>query len=93
MIAGEKVTFVEPTDTIPVHGPETEIVDGLAVSQALTLLNLVLDPLDREVVVLLRNSTTNLTEVAAIMGYSNHSAVSKRLKRIRDLAARFFEDN
>ena len=30
----------------------------------MTLLN----PLDREVVVLLRNSTTNLTEIAAIMG-------------------------
>jgi len=52
----------------------------------------VLNPLDREVVVL-RNSTTNLTEIAAIMGYSNHSAVSKQLKRIRDLADRFFEDN
>lgn len=58
-------------------------------SDVITLLN----PLDREVVVLLRNSTTNLTEIAAIMGYSNHSAVSIRLKRIRDLAARVFEDN
>ena len=53
MIAGEKVTFVEPTDTIPVHGPETEIVDGHAVSEAMTVLNLVHNPHDREVVVLL----------------------------------------
>ena len=55
----------------------------------MTLLN----PRDREIVVLLRNGTTNLTEIADIMGYRNHSAVSKRLKRVRDMAARFFEEN
>ena len=37
-----------------------------------------------EVVVLLRNGTTNLTEVATILGYSNHSEVSRQLARIRD---------
>jgi hypothetical protein len=43
-------------------------------------------------VVLLRNGVTKLTEIADIMGYSSHSAVSKRLKHIRDVAARCFDD-
>jgi hypothetical protein len=84
-----KVTFVELPDTVPVQGPETEIVDRIVFSDFLTLLN----PRDREVVVLLRNGTTKLTEIADIMGYRNHSPVSKRLARVRDMAARFFDDN
>ncbi|MFQ6273868.1 sigma-70 family RNA polymerase sigma factor [Kutzneria viridogrisea] len=83
-----QVRFVELTDTIPVHGPETQIVDQLAVSDFLTLLN----ERDREIVVLLRSGVTKLTEVAEIMGYSNHSAVSKRLARIREQAVRFFDE-
>lgn len=45
---------------------------------------------DREVVVLLYSGHTNLTEVADLTGYSNHSPVSKRLSRIRQQAAQFF---
>lgn len=82
-----KVTFIELEDTVPVHGPETEIVGQLACSDFLTLLN----PKDREIVVVLRNGVTTLTEVSQILGYSNHSAVSKRLARIREQAARFFD--
>lgn len=82
-----KVRFVELTDTIPVHGPETEVTDRVVCGDFLTLLN----ERDREVVVLLRSGITNLTEIANIMGYSNHSAVSKRLHRIRKQAARFFD--
>lgn len=82
-----KVRFVELNDTIPVQGPETEIVDRLVFSDFLALLN----PQEREVVVLLRSGTTKLTDIADIMGYRNHSPISKRLKRIRDLAAAFFE--
>jgi hypothetical protein len=50
-------------------------------------------PRDREGVVVLRNGATTLTEVSEILGYSNHSAVSKRLARIRDQAARFFNES
>ncbi|MFF2556791.1 sigma-70 family RNA polymerase sigma factor [Nocardia sp. NPDC058058] len=82
-----KVRFVELTDTIPVQGPETEIVDRIVYGDFLTLLN----ERDREVVVLLHSGITNLTEIANIMGYSNHSPISKRLKRIRKQAAAFFE--
>jgi hypothetical protein len=84
-----KVTFVELDDTTPVHGPETEIVGQLACSDFLALLN----PKDREVVVILRSGVTTLTEVSRILGYSNHSAVSKRLARIRDQAARYFNES
>jgi len=83
-----KVRFVELTDTIPVQSPETEIVDRLVFNDFLALL----DPKEREVVVLLRSGTTKLTEIADIMGYRNHSPISKRLKHIRDTAARFFDD-
>ncbi|MEY9864263.1 hypothetical protein ABH935_009918 [Catenulispora sp. GAS73] len=65
--------FVELTDNIPVQGPETEVVGYMATSDFLALLN----ERDREVVVLLSSGVTKLTEVAQIMGYSNHSAVSK----------------
>lgn len=81
-----KVRFVELTDTIPVQGPETEVVDRLVYGDFLALLN----ERDREIVVLLHSGVTQLTEISQIMGYRNHSAVSKRLNRIREQAARVF---
>jgi hypothetical protein len=82
-----KVRFVELTDNIPVQGPETEVIGRTVTSDFLALLN----ERDREVVVLLSSGVTKLTEVAQIMGYSNHSAVSKRLDRIRRQAQQFFD--
>jgi len=84
-----KVSFVELEDTTPVHGPETEVIGQLACSDFLALLN----RRDREVVVVLTSGATTLTEVGEILGYSNHSAVSKRLARIRDQAVRFFDEH
>lgn len=81
------VRFVELTDTIPVYGPENEVVEGKLCGDFLALL----DQRDRTVVVLLQSGVTSLTEVAKIMGYRNHSAISKRLDRIRRQAERFFE--
>jgi len=81
-----RVRFVELTDTIPVHGPETEVLDRLLCADFMALL----DERDRTVVVLLHSGVSKLTEVAEIMGYRNHSAVSKRLDKIRQQAARFF---
>jgi hypothetical protein len=46
---------------------------------------------DREIVVLLSSGYTKLTEVAEVMGYGNHGAASKRLTRIREQSARFFD--
>jgi hypothetical protein len=83
-----KVRFVELTDTIPVQGPETEVVDRTVFGDFMALLN----ERDREVVVLLYSGMTNLTEIAGVMGYRNHSAVSKRLSRIREQASQFFDE-
>ncbi|WGW12953.1 hypothetical protein LWF01_04050 [Saxibacter everestensis] len=81
-----KVTFVELTDTIPVQGPETQVVGSIVHGDFLALLN----AKDREVVVLLSSGVTKLTEIAQVLGYANHSAVSKRLTRIRRQAEEFF---
>lgn len=83
-----KVRFVELTDTIPVQGPETEVVDRMVFGDFMALLN----ERDREVVVLLYSGMTSLTEIADVMGYRNHSAVSKRLSRIREQASQFFDE-
>lgn len=83
-----QVRFVELTDTIPVQGPESEVVEHMVYGDFLALLS----PRDRQIVVLLRSGVTTLTDVARIMGYGSHSAVSKRLQRIRREAARFFDE-
>ncbi len=36
---------------------------------------------------------TSKTEIADILGYANHSAVSKRLAHIRAVAERFFDQS
>ncbi|MFI0453690.1 sigma-70 family RNA polymerase sigma factor [Actinomadura sp. 6N118] len=82
------VRFVELTDTIPVQGPETEVLDGLVYGDFLALL----DPRERQVVVLLRSGVTKLTEIADLLGYANHSPVSKRLARIRRKANAYFRE-
>jgi DNA-directed RNA polymerase specialized sigma24 family protein len=82
-----RVRFVELTDTIPVQGPETEVEGNLAVSDFLALL----DQRERQVVVLLRSGYTKLGEVASVLGYKNHSAVSKYLARVRQKAAEHFD--
>lgn len=84
-----KVRFVELDDTIPVQGPETEVVEGRVFSDFMTLL----DERERQVVVLLSSGVTTLTEVGELLGYSNHSAISKRLKKIRMKASRHFADD
>lgn len=82
-----RVRFVELTDTIPVQGPETEVEGNLAVSDFLALL----DQRERQVVVLLRSGYTKLGEVASVLGYKNHSAVSKYLARVRRKAEEHFD--
>jgi DNA-directed RNA polymerase specialized sigma24 family protein len=81
-----QVRFVELTDTIPVQSPETEVEGNLVVGDFLALL----DERERQIVVLLRSGYTKLGEVASVLGYKNHSPVSKRLDRIRRKAAEHF---
>ena len=81
-----RVRFVELTDTIPVQGPETEVEGNLVVGDFLALL----DEREQQVVVLLRSGYTKLGEVASVLGYKNHSAVSKYLARVRRKAEEHF---
>jgi hypothetical protein len=84
-----QVKFVELTDSTLVQGADTEVVDHMMYGEFLTLL----DERERQIVVLLHSGVTKLTEVGHILGYANHSAVSKRLAAIRTKAERFFDQN
>lgn len=80
-----RVRFVELTDTIPVQGPESEILGKLVTSDFLALLN----EKQREVVVLL-SSGFRQHEIAEKLGYANHSPISKRLAQVQRKAVEFF---
>ena len=83
-----QVRFVELTDTIAVHCPESEVHENLIFEDFFGLL----DEKARTIVVCLRSGTTNLSEIASKLGYANHSAVSKALGRIRQQARRFISE-
>lgn len=83
-----RVRFVELTDTIPVQGPESQVVGDLVTNDFMALL----DPRQRQIVVLLNSGVTRHAEIAALLGYANHSPVTKRLADIRRRAAAFFDE-
>jgi hypothetical protein len=83
-----KVTFVELTDTIPVHGPDSEFHENLLWEDFFGIL----DQKEKRIVVCLRNGITKLGDIANEMGYANHSPVSKVLKKIRGKASKFLVD-
>ncbi|WP_205856341.1 hypothetical protein [Phytoactinopolyspora endophytica] len=82
------VRFVELTDTIPVQGPESEVLGNLVTNDFLTLL----DARNQQIVVLLNSGVTKKTEIADVLGYANHSPVSKRLAQIRRAAESYFDE-
>ncbi len=82
-----KVAFVELPDTIPVHGPDSEVHENLLWEDFLA----VLDQKERRVVVCLRSGLTRATEISQVLGYANHSPVSKALARIRRKAVQYFD--
>lgn len=82
-----KVVFVQLDDTIPVHGPDSECEEGLLWDDFIALL----DKKERKIVVCLRNGVTKVSEIGKILGYANHSPVSKALKRIREEAKQYLE--
>jgi hypothetical protein len=84
-----KVAFVEIPDTNPVQGPESEVVGNLVTNDFLGLL----DVRNQQIVVLLNSGYTSQTEIADILGYANHSAVAKRLARIRIAARDYFDQS
>lgn len=85
-----KVAFVQLDDTIPVHGRCSElekVEENLLWEDFIALL----DKKERKVVVCLRNGVTRASEISKILGYANHSPVSKTLKRIREKAKQYLE--
>ncbi|QQM22014.1 sigma-70 family RNA polymerase sigma factor [Rhodococcus sp. P-2] len=80
------VRFVELTDTIPVQGPESEVLGNMVTNDFLALL----DEQQRQVVILLNSGWTKQKEIAERLGYANHSPISKRLTDIRKTAEKFF---
>jgi hypothetical protein len=75
-----KVQFVEIDDTIPVHGPETDVEENLLWQSLFAILN----PKDRRVTICLRSGISKVATISQLLGYANHSPVSKALKRIRE---------
>ena len=82
-----KVTFVEMDNAIPVHSPSAEVHEKLIWEDFFALLN----PKEKQIVVCLKNGVTKLSEVGEILGYANHSPVSKAMKAIRLKAQRMLE--
>jgi hypothetical protein len=74
-----KIAFVELDETIPVHNSASEVHENLLWEDFFA----VLDSKEKRIVVCLRNGETRLGDIGKRMGYSNHSAVSKALARIR----------
>jgi hypothetical protein len=83
-----RVTFVELDNTVPVHGPDSEVHENLLWQDFMAILN----KKERRIVVLLRNGTTKMAEIAQLLGYANHSPISKALERIRQKALRFIHE-
>lgn len=80
------VRFVELTDNIPVQSPESEVLGRIVTSDFLALL----DSQQREIVVLL-SSGYRQHEIAELLGFANHSPISKRLAHIRRQAERYLD--
>lgn len=81
--AKTRVTFVELDETIPCHGPESEVHADLLWEDFFAVLN----AKERQIVVCLRSGVTQVGEIAKEIGYANHSPVSKKLAAIRRKAA------
>ncbi len=83
-----KVTFVELPDTIPIHGPDVEVDENLLWQDFFGILS----PKERRIVICLRSGTTQVSEIGKMLGYANHSPVSKALSRIRRKAREFLDN-
>jgi len=82
-----KVSFVQLDDTIPIHGPNSELEENLLWEDFLALL----DRKEKRVVVCIRNGFTKVSEISKLLGYANHSPVSKALKKIQQKARLYLE--
>ena len=84
-----KIAFVELTDTVPVYSEDTEVLENFLWGDFMTLLDLK----ERRIAICLRRGMTGPVDIAARLGYANHSPVSKALAKIRLKAEAFFNLN
>jgi hypothetical protein len=82
-----RVKFVELSEAEGVVGPQAEIADRQIWQDFFALLNVK----EQEIVVCIAKGETNLTEAARLLGYANHSPLSKALARIRKKAQSLFD--
>jgi hypothetical protein len=82
-----RVHFVELDNAVPVHAPTSELDENLLWEDFIALC----DRKERRVVVCLKKGVTQVGEISKILGYANHSPVSKTLANIRRKAKRYFE--
>jgi hypothetical protein len=81
-----RVTFVELDETIPVHGPDSQVDEHLFWEDFVALL----DMRERRIIVCLRSGYTQ-GEIAKALNYATHSPVSKALARILKKAQRLLD--
>lgn len=84
-----KVRFVELEETIPIHGPHSELHEDLLWEDFFAVLN----QKEKAVTVCLRNGHTKVGEISKMLGYANHSPISKLLKKVRVKAEKYFNLN
>lgn len=77
-----KVQFVELDQADLIVGPHSDITEKILWQDFFAML----DRKERKVTICLARGDTSLTEIAKKLGYSNHSPVSKALKKIREKA-------
>ncbi len=91
------VAFVELPEKEAIHSaftqfcdsPERDVIERLMFNDFLALL----DERNRRIVVAMRRGVTTASEISRVLGYANHSPVTKRLRKIRTIARQvFFED-
>jgi hypothetical protein len=81
-----QVRFVEIDDAIPIHSQSSEIDEDILWDDLLSIV----DQRERKVIVCLRKGITNHKEISEILGYQNHSPVTKLIARIRGKVEKIF---
>lgn len=74
-----KLKFVEIEDAFSLQGPENEVEGNIIWGDFISLL----DEKEKQIVILLNKGYSKLTEISKILGYANHSPVSKKMKKIQ----------
>lgn len=83
-----RVNFVELDDNFPIHSSSSELDENTLWDDLLSLVDLK----ERRIVICLRKGITKHKEISEILGYKNHSPVTKRLDKIREKAYKMLNE-